>query len=114
MNAQSTIQTIGSAYPFNASANGMVPVIATAATPNKITAPIGAGRMIEPTMHARKMARRRQCWGRIPAGGPGSRMTTATPTTRAQRHSRRGRSSVGVSPGGRSGAVMVLEVERPV
>jgi len=59
MNAQRTNQTIGSAYPRRASSGVMVPVIAIAHTPKKITAPMGAGRTIDPTMVARKMASNR-------------------------------------------------------
>jgi hypothetical protein len=60
MKAQRTSQTIGSAYPCSAAIGVIVPVNASTQTAMKTTAPIGAGRTIDPMMVARKMANSRQ------------------------------------------------------
>src|SRR4029079_14674822 len=67
-NAQSTIQTMGSAYPLRASTGVMVPVSAIAQTPKRTMELAGAGRTMEPTIVAMKMARRRQEAAVIPVG----------------------------------------------
>jgi len=84
--AQRTIQTIGSAYPFRESAGDIVPVSAIAVTPNRTIELAGAGRTIEPTIVAAKIASSRHEAGVIPWGRGARRMSTAVPTTIPQRH----------------------------
>ena len=64
----------------------IVPVNASTQTPRMTTAPIGAGRTIDATMVARKMASSRHPCGVMPSGGPAMSTAVATLRTSAQRH----------------------------
>src|SRR5687768_10117263 len=89
-NAQSTSQTMGSAYPRSESTGVMVPVTAIAQTPRNTTAPAESGWTIEPTIVAAKIANSRHEVSVMPSGAPKARIMRAVANTAAQRHITKG------------------------
>src|SRR6478735_5962787 len=115
-NATTISQIVVFENPDSASAGSSTPVTTVATRPTIVTAPIGSGRAMTPTMVATKIANMCQAGASTPAGGGTNQSTTPTTSGIAVRTSGTGRSRAGAGaavpapggaapPGGASGGV---------